>query len=150
KAAGSVAFALADPITKESYRAKLATEFIEHCRRNGWRACFLLVPQSSIVLYEPKLKLFRVGSSAVISVGTFGQSTLHNKWWRWQANRARRLGYEHEVFHPPHSASFMTELRTISDAWLTRPGHREQAFALGHFNEQYLQACNIHVLKDVT
>lgn len=148
KATGSVAFALADPVTSAHRRRPLVAEFADYCKKNGWRVCFLLVQESSKKLYAPNFKLFRIGSSAVISVEEFVGTVLRTKWWRWQVNRAQRLGLTHAALRPPHTAAIVAELRTVSDAWLSRAAHQERGFALGYFDMDYLQQCTLHVLRN--
>jgi phosphatidylglycerol lysyltransferase len=148
KKAGSVAFALADPIGPKSRRAETIQEFTGFCRSHGWTACFLLVQQASKPLYEPSLRPVTIGSSAIIDVRTFVQETLREKWWRWQANRAEKAGFTYDVALPPHDASLLAEVKLVSDTWLERAGHSEQGFALGYFDTDYLQRCRLHVLRD--
>ncbi|TAH34266.1 DUF2156 domain-containing protein [Candidatus Saccharibacteria bacterium] len=147
---GSVAFMMADPVaaTKPA-RAKLLNQFKVFARQHGWVICTLLVPDASRALYEKAgLRTMQIGSSAVISVEDFQAQTARDKWWRWQRNRARKAGWVYEALQPPHSKETVANLRKVSDAWLTREGHQEEGFALGYFDEGYLQECVIHVLRD--
>ena len=41
----------------------------------------------------------------------------------------------------------MRQLKTVSDSWLDMGGHKERGFALGYFDEGYLQKCRIHYLR---
>jgi lysylphosphatidylglycerol synthetase-like protein (DUF2156 family) len=148
KIAGTVAFALADPISTDDRRASLVAAFSQFCHTNGWQVCFLLVQASSKHYYAPDLKLVRIGSSANVSVKQFAEVTIREKWWRWQANRARKAGYRYTVLTPPHSPGQLAALREVSDKWLERDGRSEQAFALGYFDEHYLQQCRVHALYD--
>lgn len=149
KTAGSIAFALADPIAPEPQRAGLVAEFTEYCRRHGWTACFILVQEPSKPLYE-KLKIAQIGSSAIIDVKVFSETTQREKWWRWQYNRAKKAGFVYETAAPPHNAGLLAEMHTVSKTWLQRAGHSEQGFALGYFDSEYLQHCMIHLLRDNT
>lgn len=148
KISGTVAFALADPIAAPNRRAALVQAFTEFCRTNGWHACFLLVQENSVRYYQPELALLQIGSSAVIDVREFAEVTSRDKWWRWQANRARKAGHRYEALQPPHSQELLAELHSVSNQWLAHGGRREQGFALGYFDETYLQECTVHALRD--
>ncbi len=147
---GGIAFMLADPVAPNRVaQAKVLAAFQEHARHRGWVVCALLVPEASRPLYEKAgMRTMQIGSSAVISVEDFQAQTARDKWWRWQRNRARKAGWEYEMLQPPHSRETMAQLRIVSDAWLTRDGHQEEGFALGYFDESYLQQCVMHVLRD--
>lgn len=147
---GNVAFALADPIgPSAAIRTQAIKDFLTYCRQNGWRACFLMVEEGRRHQYRRQgLKLSRIGASARINLEQFAEHTLRNKWWRWVQNKARRQNWQHEIATPPHSPALLRELRDISDSWLRTGGHVERGFALGYFNEAYLQDCRLHLLRD--
>lgn len=150
KVVGPVAFALADPIAPtKAARKRLLKDFITFCRTNGWRACFVLVSEDAIAMYEKsRLRKMQIGASAVIDIHEYATETSNNKWWRWQRNKGRKMNYQYEVLEPPHSNETMKRLKEISDEWLTRGGHQEESFAMGYFDENYLQRCRIHVLRN--
>lgn len=149
KVSRKVAFALADPVAPPNRRAVVLEQFLAHCRQNGWQACFFVIDERNREMYESAgLRTVQIGSSAVIDVRTFTGETVRDKWWRWQANRAKREQLEYESLRPPYSPEVMRALREVSDAWLTRAGHTEQGFALGYFDAAYLQRCRLHVLRD--
>lgn len=150
KITSSVVFALADPLgLSERVKKHLLTKFISHWSGQGYRICFLLVPESSMNLYkDANLNLLQVGSDAVIDIEDFVSSTIKNKWWRWQMNRGRKAGYMYHSSHPPHNQEFLRHLKQVSDKWLDRPGHRERGFALGSYEKTYMQDCQIHYLRD--
>lgn len=145
---GNVAFALADPIAKDDpARQRAAKEFLEYCRRHGWRACFLMVQDAHRAPYKDSgYKLFRIGASAIVDIDDFATRTARNKWWRWVLNKAKKQGWEYELATPPHSTRLLHQLRQISDAWLRRQNHVERGFALGYFDDAYLQSCRLHLL----
>ncbi|MDB5163930.1 MAG: hypothetical protein JWS12_548 [Candidatus Saccharibacteria bacterium] len=149
RVAGSIAYALADPIAPTVIQQKLLTNFITFCRSKGLRACFLPIPESSLSLYKTaELDTIKVGASAVVDVQHFVTQTLNNKWWRWQRNRGKKLGYSYAQLTPPHTATVMQELKSVSDAWLQHDNRQERGFALGYFDETYLQACTLHTVRD--
>lgn len=146
KKVSGTAFALADPIGH--FPEQLMVAFRQHCRQYGWSVCFLMVSESSLGLYESNgLNILRIGSSAIINIQTFSTVTVHDKWWRWQLNRAKRERLQYEAALPPHSPELLREMKALSDAWLARAGHSEQGFALGYFDEAYLQECTMHLLR---
>ncbi len=143
---GNVAFALADPIGQN--RQRTAQEFMEYCRRHGWRACFLMVQDEHQTAYKQTgYKLFRIGASAIVDIEEFARQTVRNKWWRWVLNKSKKQGWEYSLAEPPHTPQLMAELRQVSDSWLGRQNHIERGFALGYFDENYLQACRLHLLR---
>lgn len=149
KLVGGIAFALPDPIAPATSRRQLLRAFGQHCRDHGWAVCFLAVPEHSRQLYRPEqLKSLRIGSSAVISVQQFMDSTSRDKWWRWQRNRGTKAGLQYELAVPPHADGLLAELRHVSDAWLADGEHREQGFALGYFDPTYLSQCRLHLLRN--
>lgn len=150
KVTKSVVFVLADPVaTSPADRTKLFTDFVTYWKARGYRICVLLVAESSVELYQQAgLTTLQIGSNALVDSAQFAETTARNKWWRWQTNRGKKAGYEYRVSPAPHTAALLAELRAVSDAWLTRPGHREQGFALGSFSDAYMQDSTIHYVVD--
>ena len=147
---GGIAFMLADPVASSAAaRRTLMAEFTSFARHHGWVVCTLLVSKKASKLYtQAGMHTMQIGSSAVISVEQFQTETAHDKWWRWQRNRAAKAGWSYETLIPPHSRATLQGLRAVSDAWLNREGRSEQGFALGYFDETYLQQCTLYVLRD--
>jgi lysylphosphatidylglycerol synthetase-like protein (DUF2156 family) len=147
KLIGPIVFALADPISDQ--KAKLLAEFSAWSKIRRLRPCFLPIYEHNLLLYqEAGLQTMQIGSSAVIDIRTFLEETAQDKWWRWQKNRAAKIGYLYEVSQPPHTRSLIREIRTVSDSWLKKAGRIERGFALGYFDVSYLQNCQIHFLRD--
>lgn len=147
KPVGAIAFALADPVAIQPKR--LLTNFVSWAKEKRLVTCFLPVYEQSLATYKKAgLDTIQIGSSAVVDITQFVNETSKDKWWRWQKNRAEKAGYLFAASSPPHSASFLHQLRAVSDVWLQKDGHAERGFALGYFNEKYLQQCTIYYLKD--
>ncbi|HVV66650.1 MAG TPA: phosphatidylglycerol lysyltransferase domain-containing protein [Candidatus Saccharimonadales bacterium] len=147
---GNVAFALADPVAPDDEaRQRMMKHFLEFCRRYGWRACFIMIAGQSHELYKQSgYKLLRIGASAVVNIDEFSTTTARNKWWRWVLNKAKRQGWKYAVIAPPYNSQLIAELRQVSESWLTRQNHVERSFALGYFDEAYLQSCRLHLLRE--
>jgi phosphatidylglycerol lysyltransferase len=149
KVIGNVAFALADPVAlTDGDRARAVQEFLTYCRSHGWLTCFVMVGESSRNFYKQAgCKMLRIGASAQVDVAAFATETSRNKWWRWVLNKARKQGWSYELAQPPHSPALLAQLRRVSDEWLQRQHHVERGFALGYFDQAYLQQCRLHLLR---
>jgi len=144
---GTIAFALADPVGSDP--SELVGQFNEWCRQRRLKVCYLPVYEKSLPLYQKAgLESLQIGSSALININKYLESTANDKWWRWRLNKARKNGYEYQVSAPPHPWRLVYELKKVSDAWLKTGGHAERGFALGHFDVHYLQKCVLHYLVD--
>lgn len=145
--AGPVVFALANPVSGD--QQELLQDFMSWAKTHRLRVCFMLVGKNSLRQYQGcGLEVLQIGASALINIERFLNDTSKDKWWRWQKNRAKKSGYLYEVSVPPHPVAFMRQVKKVSDAWLVKGGHQERGFALGYFNEDYLQQCSIHYIKD--
>lgn len=152
KPQGPVAFALADPVAPAvAARKALVAQFLAWCRTHRLRACFLPIEESSLRLYQAAgIAHKQIGASATVDMGKFLAVTAHNKWWRWQRNRAAKSGYQYAVSQPPHAPDFLVQLQQVSDQWLGLEGRTERGFALGYFDQTYLDTCVVHYLTDET
>lgn len=149
KTVGSIAFVLADPIGPFANHFQLLDAFIAWARGHRLRVCILPIFEHSLPMYEAAgLNSLHIGSSASVQIDTFLAQTIRDKWWRWQQNRAIKNGYEYFIAQPPHNQKLMGELRQVSAAWLGKEGRQEHGFALGYFDETYLQECAVHYLRD--
>lgn len=146
---GNVAFALADPVIRgDKAREKAAAEFMSYCRGRGWLACFIMVSENSRAFYRKAgYKSLRIGASAKVDIARFATETSRNKWWRWVLNKAKRQEWEYQFAAAPHSPDLFAELRQVSDSWMKRQNHVERGFALGYFDDSYLQKCRLHLLR---
>lgn len=145
KRVGATAFGLADPIGAN--QQTLIHNFIDWSHGRRLKVCFLPVYEKSTELYKSaSMSLLKIGSSAIVDTATFIDETANNKWWRWVRNKAKRAGYQYSTSSAPHSAELLKTLRVVSDNWQKVGGHTERTFALGYFNEHYLNQCTIHYL----
>src|SRR5206468_4902776 len=98
--AGPAVFGLANPIGKKPVNA--INDFLEWARGRRLRTCFMPVYLPSRKLYETAgLNLLQIGSSAVINISYFLNTTSNDKWWRWKRNRAEKSGYIYETSNAP-------------------------------------------------
>lgn len=81
----------------------------------------------------------KLGEEAVVNLGTFSLEGPERRKLRQPYNRAMRYGLTLEIASPPHSPELLSELKQISDQWLSEKNMREKRFSLGRFDEVYLQ-----------
>lgn len=150
KVTGSIVFALADPVCEKIEQSKLLNDFVIWAKARRLRVCFLSIYQESLWMYKTaNLNCLQTGASALINTDHFLNETIREKWWRWQKNRAEKNGFSYNLAQPPHSPEFISELKKISDNWLSSNNHQERGLTLGYFDEQYIADCQIHYLKNL-
>ncbi len=151
KRVGAIAFALADPIGPKDRQLELVNSFKVWCRARRLKVCFLPIFEDSLNLYQKAdLNHIKIGASALIPIDDFLQNTAQDKWWRWQKNRAIKQGYQYFLSPAPHSESLMLKIKKVSDEWLNIENHKERDFALGYFDLNYLQNCQINYIEDTS
>ncbi len=125
---------------------RLRRLFIEECHRNGWMVAVLHADTKELDKWK-KLGLggLMIGSEAIIDVAKFNDSTYRSKHFRYIKNKAEKEQLSVEFWGYPHTVERLSLLRAISDSWIEN-GRREYTFAMGYFDDDYLNLCNLAVL----
>ncbi len=141
---GRMAVALGDPIGPVEDLLPAIEAFRVFCSRNDWRASFYQTVPDTFEAYQLSgFDSIYIGQEAIVELDVFSLDGRVNKGMRVPYNHVLKLGYQMVVHEPPHSASLIAELRSISDEWLTTMHGREKRFSLGWFDERYLQSVRI-------
>lgn len=150
KKSGSVIFVLPDPITPPHAQNQAIESFISWAREHRYTACFLPVYGSGGInkYSNAGLDIMQIGSSALTNIDEFVNKTSRGKWWRWQKNRAEKSGYKFFTSLPPHSNELLDKLKAVSTAWQADGERKERGYAMGYFDKDYLQDCQINYLED--
>lgn len=144
-----VALVVGDPFGNVRHFTQLLSEFDEFCRTNDWLPALIhTLPQNNELFKEAGFGLQKIGEEAVVDIEKFLSETSRDKYFRQIKNRFEKQGYTSELLKPPHSPEVMHRLTTISNEWLQQPGREERGFMMGYFSEEYMQRCNIMVLRD--
>lgn len=144
-----VALALGDPMGSDDAMSALLADFLEYCRINAWSVAFVhATPKYQKIYKEAKLKTVKIGQEAFVDLDEFVETTTRNKHFRYINNKFSREGYTGELLQPPYDIGFLKQLRRISDQWLVQNNRQERRFALGYFDEHYLNQCQIYVVRD--
>ncbi len=142
-----IALALGDPIGPSEDLAACIAAFSEFCKINDWQPAYYQVLPEGLESYKAAgFNLLRVGDEAIVDLNTFTLAGGENKNIRTAVNKMNKLGYRAQVLEPPHPAALMTELRHISDEWLTTMHGTEKRFSLGWFDEAYLNSGPVMVI----
>jgi len=128
----------------------LLDEFTSFCRQRHLAMAFIQTNTKHRQAYKLHgLKEILIGVDAVIDLKKFTSQTIKNKYFRNLVNRYEKQHYEFASYRPPHSLQLISELKSVSDSWLTLPHRKEWAFLTGRFENDYLQQTTLHVLRDI-
>jgi len=146
--ARGVALVVGNPLGNSKRFKHVIEGFMELCFVNDWLPAFIHVDAQYRKLYESfGFRLQKIGEEAVLDLEAF-ESVKNDKYFRQIRNRFEKLGYRVEVIEPPYDSLIIERLHKISSDWLSRPGRAERGFMLGYFNEAYIQASTLTLLRD--
>jgi phosphatidylglycerol lysyltransferase len=139
---------LFDPVGPRNEWPELVWRFIEMADVHGGRAAFYQVRPQSLPLYlDAGLRAFKLGEEAHVPLADFSLKGSRRANLRQSVNRAEREGLSFEVLQLQPDTPLLSELRAISDAWLSEQNAREKGFSLGTFNESYLLRSPVAVVR---
>ncbi|SHF79375.1 phosphatidylglycerol lysyltransferase domain-containing protein [Flavisolibacter ginsengisoli] len=143
------AIVLEEPVCAEQNKIAVLREFDQHCRKMGLKTAFYRVDEHSMPWFDElkKYKL-KIGQEALLEVRQFTLEGREQKSLRNGLNSLEKKGFRVSLHHPPHEASFLKELHTVSDEWLEHYHKVEMLFAQGIFDARELQKQDIICLKD--
>lgn len=131
---------LFDPVGREAEWQELIWRFIELATDHGGRATFYQVRGDSLPLYlDAGLRAFKLGEYAYVSLETFTIKGSKRSHLRQAINRAERDELTFEIVSAEQVPAVLSELKTISDAWLEEHEAREKGFSLGTFETRYIE-----------
>jgi phosphatidylglycerol lysyltransferase len=141
---------LGDPVGPEKEREDLALRFKELCRKKNAWALYYLVHQEHFNFYlDMGLTVLKVAEAARVDLQTFNPESL--------AGTELKGTYQHykskeefafEVMEPPYDSSLVSQLRSVSENWLTLRKTREKGFSTGFFNPAYVQHFPLALVRE--
>ena len=122
---GSQAVVVGGLIGPDEAREALLTEFMEHCRRHGWTACFGLVSEHDLPLFDRYgFQSTKIGEDALIDLPACTWQGKAYEWVRRQSHYCQRHGLVcRELGRPAETTDRMPELAEISKQFLDRSPH---------------------------
>lgn len=148
-AKGRGAIALGDPIGPTEDRPAAIEGFRDFCAKNDWHPAFYQTLPDDLDLYQSLgFHILKVGEEATVDLHTFTLEGKAGRSLRSVMNKFIKLNYRVEYYTPPIRDELLDELKVISDDWLEQMQGAEKKFSLGWFDHEYLQECNIAVVKN--
>jgi phosphatidylglycerol lysyltransferase len=140
--------ALHDPVGPRREWAELIRKFVELAHAHNGRAAFYQVRADALPLYlDAGLTLMKLGEEAHVALSEFDLKGSHRSHLRYALKRGERDGFDTEVIGPERIAASMPMLRAISDDWLDSRSAREKSFSVAAFNEEYLAAQSVLLVR---
>lgn len=137
---GGFAIVLEGPVCDEDHKTEVLLEFKTHCRRMGLKPAFYRVGENNLhwfnKIYKNKLV---IGQEAILDVKNFSLSGGDKKSLRNGLNSLQKKGFTTEYYPAPHSADFISRLRSVSDEWLQEVEKSESLFSQGMFDENEIR-----------
>lgn len=131
-------------IGPDDAREALLTEFVDQCRRNGWTACFGLVSETDLPLFDHHgFQSTKIGEDAIVSLRDCSWRGKAYEWVRRQTNYCQRQGLVcREIGNrsptDPQSDR-LAELAGISNEFVDRSPHgRTMRYFVGQFDPDRL------------
>lgn len=139
---------MGDPSGKKADFADAIETFIAEADRLCYVPVFYEVSEKIVLLlHEFGYDFIKMGENAIVDLNGFTTSGKKMRGIRAIINKMDKAGYTFEVVAPPFEATFMNEIKHISDAWLEN--RVEKGFSMGSFSNAYLSRNPIAVVKDV-
>ncbi len=126
---GSHAVVVGGLISPDDARERLLAEFKDHCRIKGWTACFGLVSEADLPLFDRHgFQCTKIGEDALVDLSGCSWQGKDYEWVRRQTSYCLRQGLICEEIAASNMTaerwqSRMTELSDISEQFLDRTPH---------------------------
>lgn len=131
-------------IGPDDARESLLTEFMEHCRRHGWTACFGLVSEPDLALFDRHgFQSTKIGEDAIVGLRDRTWRGKAYEWVRRQTNYCQRRGLIcREISNAPPTGLWsdrLAELAEISSQFIDRSPHGQtMRYFVGRFDADRL------------
>ena len=147
--ANGFAIVLEEPVCAEENKMEVLAEFYEQCKKMGLKTAFYRVDENSILLFNQlrKQKMI-IGQEAILDVKKFTLEGKDKKSLRNGLNSLQKKGYVTAIQKAPLNESLVTELRKVSDEWLSAFDKEEQVFSQGLFDEKEIARQDVITITD--
>jgi phosphatidylglycerol lysyltransferase len=140
--------ALGDPVGPPDRIAGLIRLFIERCDDFGGTPVFYQVGRHHLHHYaDVGLAFVKLGEEARVDLTRFSLEGSQGARFRQVTRRLAKDGGGFRVIPPAEVPRVMSQLRAVSDDWLTHKTGAEKAFSVGFFDPSYLERFPIAVIE---
>jgi phosphatidylglycerol lysyltransferase len=140
--------AMGDPIGPLAKGRELLWRFRNLSDYHGGWPVFYEAGSSFLPSYiDLGLTAIKIGEQGRVFLPDFSLSGSSRKEFRYIHNRFNKEEYVFEIVDKNGVAHLLSELKMVSDAWLTAKNTREKGFSLGFFNERYLSSFPVAVVR---
>jgi len=147
--ANGFAIVLEEPVSSEEDKPEILAEFYNQCRKMGLKVAFYRVDENSIMWFnELRKKKILIGQEAILDAESFTMEGRNKKSLRNAMNSLQKKGYVTKIHRHPLSPELVSELKKISDEWLTYYGKEEQIFSQGMFNAEEIAQHDVITSED--
>jgi phosphatidylglycerol lysyltransferase len=137
---------MGDPVGPDEEKSELIWKFRELCDLHaGWPVFYEIERQHLHHYLDLGLTLQKIGEEARVSLPDFSLEGSSRKWMRKMQRKLESEECRLEIV--TDATPILTELREISDAWLTEKKTREKGFSLGFFAEEYIRRFPVAVVR---
>ncbi|MEC2077979.1 phosphatidylglycerol lysyltransferase domain-containing protein [Metabacillus fastidiosus] len=136
---------LGDPIGEEAEFKDAIKEFCEYGKSRGLKPVFYQIsPKYMQHYHDLGYRFLKLGEEGLVNLEQFSLEGKQNAKLRTRFNKFTRNFYKFNVLYPPFTDDFLSELKQISDSWLS--GQKEKGFSVVSFSEKYVTHFPIAVL----
>jgi phosphatidylglycerol lysyltransferase len=134
---GGVALAAGDPLCADGDSEAAASDWLAHCRRNGWTPCVYEAAEERRELYRHLgLRSLKMAEEAIVELPSFSLAGGARATLRSMVHKATRLGLRVRRYDRARGAeaALDAQLEEISREWLAERRLGEMGFSLGRFS----------------
>jgi len=147
KRIGNKLVVLGDPIGEEAEIKDAIKEFCEYGKMRGLKPVFYQIsPQYMQYYHDSGYRFLKLGEEGLVNLKQFSLEGKQGAKLRTRMNKFARNSYRFKVVYPPFADDLLTELKHVSDSWLS--GQKEKGFSVVSFSEEYVSRFPIAVLYD--
>lgn len=139
---------MGDPVGEHTSAKSLVWQFAEAADRAGARVVFYAVSPEWLATYlDLGLAILKIGEVARVDLEEFSLEGPSRQDFRYAERRAGREGLEFSVVPKAEVPAILSELRSVSDAWLASKAGHEKSFSLGRFDDGYMSEFDCAVIR---
>lgn len=140
--------AMGDPVGPEERWDQLLWSFRELCDRYGGWPVFYQIGSWRLDLYlDLGMAFLKLGEEARVSLPNFALEGTHRKSLRYSHNKIQNEGCTFEIVSAQDVPPLLSDLESVSDAWLAEKNTKEKRFSLGFFNPEYIRRTPVAVVR---